>query len=167
MKTNKLVNLSREEFLFHVRQNSEHLEDLIRFAIGEDSKAWRAAWLLKHAHSKVDFELDSYVSKICKAIPERPSNQRRELLGLLCKVDLSTENEGYIFDAALSTWENIDGQPSSRIVALKLMLEIISTHPQLINDIQPLLESHYLENLSPGIRNSAEKLLKNTFFDTV
>ena len=60
----------------------------------------------------------------------------------------------------MDIWEKIDKSPSVRINALKMITKIANKHPELRKEISFLTQEHYLESLSPGVRHSVIKLMK-------
>ncbi len=129
-------------------------DDTLGFALSPHEKAWKAAWLLNQALKQKELRLEDKVFSICKAVPGKPSGHMRELLKLLENVELSQENEGPIFDIAISCWEDLGAQSSCRMVAFRLMLSVGKKHPELIPEIQSMSDERFLNGLSNGIKNS-------------
>jgi hypothetical protein len=75
-------------------------------------------------------------------------------------MQLTDKSEGIVFDVCVRLWEQIGKDPSVRITALKFIFKIVKQHPKLLNEITPLLQDHYLELLSPGVKRSVNRMIK-------
>lgn len=135
-------------------------EQWLKLALSSHERAWKAAWLLNQAVKVCKLPLEEYAKNICKAIPEKPSNQKRELLKLLEPIELSENNEGLIFDVAVSCWKDLGAQSSSRMVAFRLMLKMAKKYPDLIPEIELLSDDRFVKTLTNGIKKSVFKRLK-------
>jgi len=76
-------------------------------------------------------------------------------------MDLSEEDEGFLFNVCVSVWETINKAPSVRLTALKLIVKIAGKYPDLANEIKFLTREHYLDSLSPAVIKSISKLIKD------
>lgn len=83
------------------------------------------------------------------------------MLKILYLMDLGENNEGKLFDLAMSIWEKQSSQPSLRFNALKIIIKIAGNHPELKHEIAFLLKNEYLETLSPGVKHSIRKMIKD------
>ncbi len=135
-------------------------DDTLGFALSPHEKAWKAAWLLNQVLKQKELRLEDRVIIICNAVPGKSSGHKRELLKLLENVELSEENEGLIFDTAITCWEDLGAQSSCRMVAFRLMLSVGKNHAELIHEIQSFCDARYLKGLSHGIKNSILLRLK-------
>jgi hypothetical protein len=75
-------------------------------------------------------------------------------------MELTEDHEGILFNICMNLWEQIDKKPSIRFTALKFIVKIAEKHPELSDEITFLTQNHYLESLSPGIKHSVFKMMK-------
>ena len=75
-------------------------------------------------------------------------------------MELKEEYEGILFNLCMDIWEQINKTPSVRITALKFIIKIAKKHPELSQEITFLTQDHYLESLSPGIKHSVSRMMK-------
>ncbi len=83
------------------------------------------------------------------------------LLKILLQMELKEEYEGILFNLCMDIWEQINKKPSVRITALKFIIKIAKKHPELCQEITFLTQDHYLESLSPGVKHSVSKMMKD------
>ena len=157
MQILNLINRPKNEAVELICKSA--FDETLEFALSPHEKAWKAAWLLNQALKEKEFFLKDNVFTICKAVLGKPSGHKRELLKLLESVELLEENEGVIFDVAISCWEDLGGQSSCRMVGFRLMIKVAKRHPELISEIKSISDERYLRGLSPGIKNSVVKSL--------
>lgn len=100
MKTLDLIQQTNSTAVDYICSGG--FKEVLEFALSNHEKAWRAAWMINQALKSEELPLQKYVKTICKAIPDKPSNHQRELLKMLEFIQLTEENEGYIFDVAVS-----------------------------------------------------------------
>ncbi len=74
---------------------------------------------------------------------------------------LTEKYDGLVFSICMDIWEQIGKSPSVRIISLKFIIKIALKYPDLIKEIEFLTQDHYLENLSPGIKNSAKRIIED------
>ena len=77
-------------------------------------------------------------------------------------MDLTQEQEGYLFDLCVSLWEQPEKKPSVRFTAFKFINKTARNYPDLANEILLLGQDKYMRTLSPGVRRSIEKMIKST-----
>jgi len=68
---------------------------------------------------------------------------------------------GEFFDTCITIWKSINKSPSVRIVSFRVLIQISSKYPELRNELMLLTEDYYTETLTPGVKASFNKLLKN------
>lgn len=119
---------------------------------------WRAAWVLFHAMDKADKRLQPHVPALTAAIAGKADGHQRELLRILEGLEFAEEDEGQVFDACMNIWEQVGKIPSVRIFAFRILHRIASRYPELLAELTFLTQSQYTDTLSPGIRNSLERL---------
>lgn len=143
-----------------MRGNPEEFAELMQLALTDKQPySWRAAWLLWSSIEKNDIRVIPYIEKIIDVLPFKRDGQARDLLMVLQKMEIDEDLEGKLFDFSISIWEQIGKQPSVRINAFKMLLKIIQKHPELSNEIDYLIEPHYLSSLTRGAKHSISKLL--------
>jgi len=64
-----------------------------------------------------------------------------------------------LFDVCIRLWEQIGKAPSDRMMAFKFIIKTVKQLPELLNEISALMQDHYLESLSPGIKNSVNRMM--------
>jgi hypothetical protein len=94
-------------------------------------------------------------------LPQRKDNQQRELLKVLERMEIKEESEGFLFDHCVRIWKNIDLQPSVRFSAMKILTDITKRYPELSKEIFLLTRNQYMQSLSPGVRKSINKMIKD------
>lgn len=156
-----LISFQKTLMITHLEEHPEVFEQLIQLALGDKQPfAWRAAWLLSGYMKEDDPRIQPYTNDIIKVIPLKQDGHQRELIKILYMMELGQEHEGYVFDACITIWERINKSPSVRYHALRMIIKIVHNYPELSKEIDFLLQDHYLESLSPGIRRGVEKFAR-------
>lgn len=107
-----------------------------------------------------DGRVKKYIKPILACIKSKNDGHQRELLKILYRMKLSDKEEGTVFDICIRLWEQISKDPSVRMTALKFIFKIAKQHPELLNEITPLMQVQYLELLSPGVKRSVNRMIK-------
>ena len=150
----------RNQLVHKLKEQPEATSQIIPIAFGiEQPEAWRATWVLKEIVKKDHSILTSHIDRLLQVIPNRPDGHQRELLQLLENADLNDDQEGQLFDLAIGIWSSISQGSATRYRAFERICEIITRYPELVNEINHLTTSEFLEPLSPGIRKGALKLI--------
>lgn len=156
-----LMRRKKPEMVEYLNNHPEHFDEAMHLALSQELPfCWRAAWLIGGHIKKNDPRVRPYIGKIIEVIPESNDGHQRELLKILLVMDLEEENESLLFDLAVTLWEQIRKKPSVRFFAFKCMVRTAEKYPELTNEILVLAQPHYINPLSPGIRNSILKTLK-------
>ncbi len=151
----------KADMIDYLKTNPDDLDELITLSfLDKQPYSWRAAWLLRDYIKKNDSRIIPHISTIVEMLPAVRDSQKREFLTILRKMDLPEDLEGIIFDCCVNIWEDISKQGSVRINALRLIVKIMEKHPDLKNEMSFLLQSHYTDQLSAGIKHSIKKLIK-------
>ncbi|MBE9562684.1 MAG: hypothetical protein IMF12_07470 [Proteobacteria bacterium] len=159
------ARLRKEELIAFIEKHPDQFEEVINISLtDEQPQAWRAAWLLNHCMKKNDPRLQAHIKKIIKIIPTKQDGHQRELLKVLNKMELSEKYDGLLFDVCMTIWEAIHKSPSVRGTAFVFLLKIIKKYPELRNEIEHLTQSHYTDTLSPGIKHSFNRIVKELNF---
>ena len=156
----KLINSYKDEMISFMDANPEFFEEAIELAITDKQPySWRAAWLLWSCMEENDQRIQKYIKKIVNTLETKDDGHQRELLKILYQMEIEEEYQGKIFDLCMDIWEQINKTPSVRVNALKFVIMIAKKHPELSQEITFLTQDHYLESLSPGVKNSVSKMM--------
>jgi len=157
----KLLNSYKDEMISFMENHPEYFEEAIELAIADKQPySWRAAWLLWSCMEENDERIKKYIKKIVDTLETKDDGHQRELLKILLQMKLKDEYEGKLFNLCMNIWEQINKTPSVRITALKFIIKIAKKHPDLSQEISFLTQDHYLESLSPGIKHSVSRMMK-------
>ena len=152
---------NKEDFFNHINSSPAIFEEAIEIACGDLApQSWRAAWSLNHQLKKNDQRVIKHASRFIKILLQKEDGHQRELLKILQKLDLPEDDEGILFDKSVTIWEDISKSPSVRMVAFKVLVKIASHYPEMKNEISFLIQDHYLDSLSPGIKRSLLREVK-------
>ena len=157
--------LSRDDLTSFIVENPHKFDEVVKIAISDNQPfCWRAAWMINLTIKKNDRRIKKHISKIVKSIEEKEDGHQRELLKILDNMEIGENNEGYLLDACISIWQAIDKSSSVRITAFKIISSLLKKYPELKNEIKPLTQKHFTETLSPGIKNTFNKLIAEITF---
>ena len=157
----KLLSSYKEEMVAFLKSHPEYFNEALDLAISDDQPfAWRSAFYLGSCMDDNDARVKKYIKPILTRIKSKNDGHQRELLKILYRMKLSDKEEGIVFDTCIRLWEQIGKDPSVRITALKFILKIAKPHPELLNEITPLMQDHYLELLSPGVKQSVNRMIQ-------
>jgi hypothetical protein len=156
-----LVSTYKEGSISYMNAHPEAFEEAITLTVsGTGSCAWRAAGLVWSCMEKNDKRVQKHIKKIIDTLKTADDSRGRELIHILLKMEITEKYEGHLFDLCITIWEDVYRQPSVRINAFKILINIVKKHPDLANEITYLIQSQYMETLSPGVKHSVSKLLK-------
>jgi len=154
-KQQLVEGFNKPELVDFINENDENFVFAMNLALSvEQPYAWRSTWVLNHSVKNKDQRLTKYTEKILSNLHQLKDGHQREFLKLLEKTIIDDDNEGFLFDNCMTIWEDVDKIPSVRIVAFKIIINIAEKYPELINEIDFITQTHYVETLSPGIKNS-------------
>lgn len=157
----KLLNSYKDEMISFMNTHPEYFEEAIELAISDNQPfAWRAAWLLWSCMKENDQRIQKYIKDIVNSVTTKNDGHQRELLKILLQMDLNKKYEGLLFNVCLDVWEQINKNPSVRLTALKFIIKIAKKHPDLSKEITFLTQDQYLESLSPAVKKSISKMMK-------
>lgn len=158
-----LMHSHKNEMISFVKAHPEYFKEAIELAIQDKQPySWRAAWVLWCCISKNDPRVREYILRITESLGKKKDGHQRELLKILLEMDLTQEQEGYLFDLCVSLWEQPEKKPSVRFTAFKFINKTARKYPDLANEILLLGQDKYMRTLSPGVRRSVEKMIKST-----
>lgn len=153
--TEVITTRRKPEMVRWIRRHPDSFPVLIALTFSSDRHlAWRAAWVLWDAMEPNDQRLTPVLKKVAGLLLSFPDNLLREWLMVFQRLDLPERLEGQVFDSCLTVWEDIDKQPSVRLNALKLILQMTVRYPELATELTPVFEDRYLETLTPVARRS-------------
>jgi hypothetical protein len=156
----KLLSSYKEEMVAFLKSHPEHFNEAIELAISDDQPfAWRSAFLLSSCMEENDVRVKKYIKPILTSIRSKKDGHQRELLKILYRMQLTDKSEGIVFDICIRLWEQISKDASVRMTALKFIIKIANMHPELLNEITVLMQDHYLEQLSPGVKESVKRMI--------
>jgi len=156
-----LSNLNKDGMIAFLQSNPLVINEAIQLAITDKQPySWRAAWLLKNYIENDDQRIQKFVNEIITAIDSKKDGHQRDLINILLLMNLDEEQESDLFNVCVNIWESIHKIPSVRYTAFKFISETGNKYPDLLNEISFYLQDHYIETLSPGIRNSLMKMIK-------
>ena len=156
----KLMTSYKDELISFMKANQEYFDEAIKLAISEKQPySWRAAFLLWGCMDENDTRIRKHILSIVKSIPDKKDGHQRELLKILSKMEIDEKYEARLFDLCMNLWEDINKKPSVRVTALKFIIKIAQKHPELLHEVVFLLQDQYLETLSPGIKESVERMM--------
>jgi len=154
-----LMNAYKEGMIAYIGEHQGDFDEMIELALGKRNPlCWRAAWLIFHSMDENDARIRPHIRSMIDTLPQRKDGHQRELLKILSKMDIDDEDEGYLFDHCVTLWEAIHKPPSVRYTALMSILKLAEKYPELKQEVAFLLQDHYLETLSPGIREVCKRL---------
>jgi len=144
-----------------MENHPEYFDEAIELAIANKQPySWRAAWLLWSCMEENDQRIQKYIKKMVDTLQTKDDGHQRELIKILLKMELTEAYEGILFDHCMDIWEQISKAPSVRVNALKFIIKIAKKHPELFQEITFLTQDHYLESLSPGVKHSVSRMMK-------
>ncbi|MFN2394828.1 MAG: hypothetical protein ABR597_03975 [Bacteroidales bacterium] len=157
------VHLQKDSIVSLLRENPAVFDEAIQLVLQSDERtAWRAAWVLFHAMEDHDLRLQPYLPALISALRGKRDGHQRELLKIIERLQINEDQEGELFDICMGIWENPGKSPSSRITAFRIMFAMAKKYPELLQELHFLLQEHYTETLSPGIRHSLRRMLDGT-----
>ena len=80
-------------------------------------------------------------------------------------MELTEKQEGILFDKSITIWEDINKSSSVRSIAFLILSNIVKKYPELLTEIKFLTQRHFIETLSPGIRYSVIRVIKELKID--
>jgi len=157
-----LAKLAKRDIEGFMKQHSECFDHLMGFAISDDQPhAWRAAWIFASIMEPDDIRVQHFAGRIVGALSNKTDGHTRELLRVLLLMELTEEHAGIVFDFCVQIWQNPMKSPGLRMNALKMLVKIATSYPELLPELNVLLNPLYISSLSPGARISAERIRQN------
>lgn len=156
-----LISSYKGEVISFMDAHPECFKEAIKLALANKQPySWRAASLLWSCMEENDQRMNGYIKKIIDTLETKGDGHKRELLKILLQMELTEEYEGLLFDVCTSIWEKINNQASVRFTAFKFILKIAKKYPDLAIEISFLTQNQYMESLSPAVKKSVSKMIK-------
>ena len=156
----KLTHSYKAGMIAFLKAHSEHFDEAIKLAISDHQPyAWRAALLIWSCMDFDDRRIQKHIKDIVHSLKSKSDGHQRELLKVLLQMNLDEKCSGSLFDMCVNVWEQIDKAPSVRFTALKFMIKVAKSHPNLSKEIVLLTQDRYLEPLSPSAKKSISKMM--------
>jgi hypothetical protein len=156
-----LMTAYKEQMISFIRAHPYHIEEAIQLAVAEKQPySWRAAWLICSILDGNESKIEPWIPELINAIPGKKDGHQRELIKTLLKFDLDEDSEGIVFNHCMDLWEKVGKEPSVRHMALRFILKTVRKYPELLSELEFITQEHYLESLSPGIKRSAIKMIR-------
>ena len=156
-------SLRKDKMVAFLKKNPNLFDETIKISLGNTKpQAWRAAWLIKHYMNLNDKRVVPHINSILKVISKKMDGHQREFLKIIMEMELTGKQEGIFFDRCITIWEDINKSSSVRGTALLVLIEIAKKYPELITEIEFLTQGHYIETLTPGIRNSVVRIINES-----
>ena len=157
-----LTTVYKEQMIEFLKTHPEQFGEALEMAVGDEQPyCWRSAWLLWSCMEGNDKRIQAYIDKFLEVMPNKKDGHQRELLKILSMMELDENQEGRLFDICMNLWESINKRPSVRSNALMFILKTAKKYPELSGEINFITQEQYLETLSPGIKHSIIRMVKN------
>ena len=157
----KLMNSYKDEMISFMNAHPEFFDQAIKLAISDKQPyAWRAAWLLWGCMEENDNRIQKYIDSIVKSLKDKDDGHQRELLKILYRMKPKEKHDGILLNHCIDIWQQIDKTPSVRFNALNFIIKIVKKHPDLSREITFLIQDQYLETLSPGVKKSISRMMR-------
>jgi hypothetical protein len=156
------ASLRKDKMVAFLTNNPNLFDETLKVSLGDkEPQSWRAAWLIKHYMTKNDSRIIKNINSLLKALPNKKDGHQRELLKILMDMILTEKQEGILFDKCFTIWEDINKSSSVRGTAFSIIVDTVKKYPELLTEIEFLTQNHYVETLTPGIRNIIVKTIKD------
>jgi hypothetical protein len=155
------AKMKKEHLIEFIKQNPQRFEEIVIMSYAhEQPQGWRACWLVGHVMANNDRSIKGHIDQMIMNLPNCADGHQRELIKVIGKMSLGDEQEGRFFNVLLSIWGSIHKKSSVRITAFRQLSLFIEKYPELIDDLQLVMEEPYLETLTPGILKSFDLAYK-------
>ena len=155
-----LIHSHRPTLESYVASYPESFDEAIQLALTDKLPySWRAAWLLWSCIQNNDIRIQNYTNDFIAILPKIKDNQKREVLKILEKMNITETLQGKLFQNCMTIWKNKDARPGLRYNAFKILIKIAQQHPDLINKIRALTQNQHTETLSPAVKKAVQRQL--------
>jgi hypothetical protein len=158
-----LTNSYKAGLITHLNSHPKDFAETIHLALSNKQPySQKAAWLLWSCMKKNDSRLRKYIKQIIKTLSDTNDSQLRELLIVLEKMEINSNDEGRLFNICVDKWRRVEKKPSVRYAAFRLMIKIAQKYPDLFHEIEILTGEQYTNMLSVTARRSIRKMTDKT-----
>jgi len=158
---NILMTSNKAGMMAYMAEHPEEVETAICLALTDRKPhARRAATLVWSCIVEDDERVRPFMNEIIAALPAKSDDHQRELLKILLPMTLDDEQEGTLFNVAVSLWEQIGKNPSVRFTAFRMMAKIARDHPELASEMKLYTQPEYLETLWVTAKKSILGMIK-------
>lgn len=156
-----LIRFYKPDMTNYIAENPGEFGEAVKLSLSDEHPyCWRAASLVWDCMTENDERVKPFVKKYLSALKNKKDGHQREILKILCLMDLEDKYEGGLFDLCINVWKDINKNSSVRVTAFKFLIKIAVKYPELRSEIIYLANENYLETLSPGIKNSVGRMIK-------
>ena len=156
-----LTSSYKTGMISYMDAHPEDFDEAVKLAIADKQPySWRAAWLLWSCMEENDPRIQGYIKNIINTLTTKNDGHQRELLKILLQMEFNEKYEGFLFNVCVTVWEKINKSPSVRLTAFKIIVRIAKRHPDLVHEIAFLTQNQYLDSLSPAVRKSVDRMIK-------
>ena len=153
--------LGKKRIVTFLENHPELFDDVVKISLGDkDPQSWRAAWMIYHCMETNDNRILPHIDSILSVLSDKKDGHQREFLKVIRNMNLTEDQESFLFDICLTIWEEIEKSPSARGTAFETMLKIVEKYPELKGELGHLTQDHYTKSLSPGIKRVFFKMLE-------
>ena len=155
-----LTKQFKDKAMHYLAEHPEEFDEVIHLALSDRPKiCWRAAWMINGNMAQNDIRIAPFIDQILEVLPHKEDGHQRELIKILDRMKLSEDQEGLLFDYCVTIWESVRMKPGTRHAAFKMMLKVAANYPELKHEILVLTQPQFVNSLSPGIKNSVQKMM--------
>ena len=156
-----LIHSYKDGMIAFMHDHPDTFGELVELAVAEEGKlSWRAVWLLWSCMEPNDPRIRPYVSRLLELLPGGNESYQRDALMVLQRMERTEEQDGILYDICTRIWMKVNSIPSVRYNAFRCMVSIANKFPELADETIGLAEPKYLNTLSPGVRQSVARILK-------
>ncbi len=146
----------------YIGDNEKRFAKLMELFLGDDYRTTqRAAWPLGIIGRQHPQLIQSYLSTFVTMLGDKtkPSAVQRNITRILQTAPLPETIHGELMDACFKLVEAIDTPIAIKAFSLTILGRLAKEYPDIKNEIKLLIEAN-LEHASAGVKNRAEKVLK-------
>lgn len=168
MNTNQLLEalssstFSKQEMIDFIDESLEDKQKLVAIMLlDHHPQSWRATWIMAHFVAETTNTVVINPDDILDVVLLKKDGHQRELLKVIYQLPLTDEQEGKLFNICITLWETVSKSSSVRVTAFKGIVTTVRNYPDLYSEISFLVQSQYMDSLSPGILNTCKKLFSS------
>ena len=156
-----LTHAHKDGMIAFMHDHPDTFGELVDLAVADEGKlSWRAVWLLWSCMEANDPRILPFIPRFLELLPGGNESYQRDALMVLQRMERTEEQDGILYDICTRIWVKVNSIPSVRYNALRCMVSIARTFPELAAETISLAEPKYVNTLSPGVRHSVARILK-------